>query len=277
VSAFCLDRAPAPTDAERRAILGIALAVGALILVSTLLHHFFPEVLGVPPGHDVPHSSAIETFIQDVMAMALAYLCFRHAWLFHGGFNASLFLAGSFVFTGVEESMWIIGGRFSGFVDSYYFTRGFFWFLETPVTACLGWFFLAYGCMYMAQLLIPRAHVIVRAGLAAFLAMDLDLWMDPIMTRPAHKAWVWLDPDQVYVFSIPLLNFVGWFMLVFLFAIVYERLPVFRERLGPARASLFFFGILMALEVFILVFFVTYLVVMRRVFPAPINFTVWGI
>ena len=188
-----------------------------------------------------------------------------------------IFLAGSFVFTGVEESMWIIGGRFHGFVDSYYFTRGFFWFLETPVSACLGWFLLAYGCMYMARVLIPKAHVLLRASLAAFLAMDLDLWMDPIMTRPAHKAWVWLDPDQVYVFSIPLLNFVGWFMLVFIFAIVYEYLPGMRERHGPARAAIKFFGVLMLIEVGILVFFICYLTVMRRLFPDPINFTLWGI
>ena len=36
-------------------------------------------------------------------------------------------------------------------------------------------------------------------------------------------------------------------------------------------------GVLMAFEVFILVFFITYLVVMRRLFPEPVNFTIWGV
>jgi hypothetical protein len=255
----------------------VVLLVGAGVIVSTILHHLFPSALNVPPNVDLLRSTMIEMFIADLMAMALAYLCVRHAWTFHGGYRAIIFLAGSFVFTGVEESMWIIGGRFHGFVDSYYFTRGFFWFLETPVSACLGWFWLAYGCMYMAKILIPKAQVLWRASLAAFLAMDLDLWMDPIMTRPAHKAWVWLDPDQVYLFSIPLLNFVGWFMLVFIFAIVYEYLPGMMERRGPAKAAIKFFGVLMLIEVGILVFFICYLTLMRRLFPDPINFTLWGI
>jgi len=277
VTAITLQQAPPPSGADKRAMLIVALIVVAVAIVSTILHHLFPAVFNVPVNKDLPFASLPEMFVADCMAVGLASLCVIHAWRFQGGYRATAFLAGSFVFTGVEESMWIIGGRFSGFVDSYYFTRGFFWFLETPVSACLGWFLLAYGCMYMAEVLIPKANVLWRAGLAAFLAMNLDLWMDPIMTRPEHKAWVWLDPDQVYVFSIPLLNFVGWFMLVFIFAIVYEYLPGMIRRSGPKKAALKFFGVLMLIEVGILAFFIGYLSVMRAVFPKMVNLTIWGI
>jgi uncharacterized membrane protein len=272
-----LEPAPATTAAERRVIAALCILVGLGVILSTVLHHLFPQVLRVPLNVGVPHSTLPEQFAQDLGALALAYLCARHAWTFQGGYRTVIFLAGSFVFTGIEESMWIIGGRFSDFLDSYYFTRGGLWFLETPAQACLGWFFLAYGCMFMAEVIFPRAHVLLRAAAAAALAMDLDLWMDPIMTRPQHRAWVWLNPDQVNLFSIPLLNFVGWFLLIFLFAIVYEYLPGMRHRLGPARAAVRFFGILMLFEIGILVFFVGYIVVERRLLPEPLNFTIWGI
>ena len=272
-----LEPAPAATAAELKVMKALGLLVGLGVILSTVLHHLYPHVLRVPLNLGVPHSTLPEQFAQDLGALALAYLCARHAWTFQGGYRAAIFLAGSFVFTGVEESMWIIGGRFSDFLDSYYFTRGGFWFLETPVQACLAWFFLAYGCMFMAEVLFPKAHVLLRAGAAAFLAMDLDLWMDPIMTRPQHLGWVWLDPDQVNLFSIPLHNFVGWFLLIFLFAAVYEYLPRMRDRLGPARAAFRFFGILMLFEIGILAFFVGYIIVERRLIPQPLNFTIWGI
>jgi len=270
-------RSPGVSAEERRVIWLWAGAVGLVVLGSTVLHQLLPGVLKVPVEAAVPHSTPLETLVQDLAAALLCWLCFRHAWMVQGLYRAVMFLIGSFVFTGVEESMWIIGGRFSDFVDSYYFTRGFFWFLETPVQACLGWFLLAYGCMYIAEVLLPRAGALARAALAAFLAMDLDLWMDPVMTRPAHRAWVWLNPDPIAIFSIPLLNFVGWFMLIFIFAIVYERLPAMQARHGPARAALRFFGGLMLIELGILVFFIVYLITLRRLCPAPLNFTLWGI
>jgi uncharacterized membrane protein len=275
--AYWLERAAPVTQAEKRVMIVLGILVCLGVIISTVLHHAFPEILRVPGNADLPYASLPEMLAGDVAAMALSLVLFWHAWRHHGGFRAVAFLAGSFVFTGVEESMWIVGGRFSDFVDSYYFTRGFFWFIETPVSACLGWFIFAYGCMFMAEVLFTGAHVILRASIAAFLAMDVDLWMDPVMTRPEFRQWVWLDPDQVYLFSIPLLNFIGWFMLIFIFAIVYEYLPGMRERRGPARSAAGFFGILMVIEVGILLFFICYLMAMRRIFPEPVNLTLWGI
>jgi uncharacterized membrane protein len=220
-------------------------------------------------------------FLFDLMAIGLSALCFTHAWRRQGFYLAVAFLGGSFVFTGLEESMWILLGRYSFATPTgggtYYFTRGFFWFLETPVSACLGWYFIAYSCVYVAQLLLPRAGVVVRAALGGFLAMDLDLWIDPVQTSPAWISWVWEMPDAVNLFGIPLSNFIGWFLLIFLFAIVFERLPGMVRRWGAARATLRFYGILMALEIAILVFFTVYGAVGSALMPNPINLTVWGI
>jgi uncharacterized membrane protein len=173
--------------------------------------------------------------------------------------------------------MWILLGRF-GPTGTYWFTRGFFWFLETPVSACIGWFLLAYGTMWVAEQVRPRAPVAVQAAVAGSIAMDLDLWIDPVQTHPAHRSWVWADaPGGLRVLSIPVTNFVGWFLLIFLFALVFDRLPAWVRRDGPGRATTRFFGVLFALEAAILVLFVAYGAMEHLLWPVRVNLTVWGL
>ena len=43
----------------------------------------------------------------DLFTILLGWICFRHANKYFGFWMASCFLIGSFVFTGLEESMWI--------------------------------------------------------------------------------------------------------------------------------------------------------------------------
>lgn len=49
--------------------------------------------------------------------------------------------------------------------------------------------------------------------LASGIAVLLDLFIDPIAVTVGY--WVWLVPGEVY-YGIPLLNFVGWFVLMLL-------------------------------------------------------------
>jgi putative membrane protein len=49
--------------------------------------------------------------------------------------------------------------------------------------------------------------------LAGTIAVLLDLFIDPIAVVAGY--WVWIAPANLY-FEIPLLNFVGWFVLMFL-------------------------------------------------------------
>ena len=282
------------SDQERR----VSIASLIFLLVSTLgftvLHHGFPRVLDVPPNLGVPYARLWQMLLLDIPALACAYLAFRHAWLNLGLYRATLFLGGSFVFTGLEESMWILLGRYRNGVvaftgslaqaaatdsvqGTYYFTRGGLWFLETPILACLGWFFTAYGCVYIAERVIPRASLLARAALGGFLAMNMDLWLDPVQTTPEWKSWVWVWPDRINLFSIPWSNFMGWFLLIFLFVIVFEKSPALVRRFGPTGGALVFYGILMALEVGILLFFMIYGTLAFNLLPENLNFTLGGI
>jgi hypothetical protein len=251
--------------------------LAASVAVSTAVHHRWPGLLHVPPLDGIPRATMGEMLAGDLFVSGLAALCFAHAWRRWGAFPATAFLVGSFAFTGVEETMWILLGRF-GPTGTYYFTKGFFWFLETPVSACIGWFLLAYATMWVAERVWPDAPVACQAAVAGLIATDLDLWVDPVQTHPAFVAWVWaVQPGGIRVLSIPITNFIGWFLLIFLFALVFARLPEWVRRDGAGRASARFFGVLLALEVGILAFFTAYGTLEQVLVRPGLNVTVWGL
>jgi hypothetical protein len=265
------------------------------ILLSTYLHHIQPQVLRVPDNKhpaawenpaleetvlvgrmsDVEKSRFIEEgvplggnlpaqFAADLFTILLGWICFLHARRHFGFWMASCFLIGSFVFTGLEETLWILSGRFLGGMVSnplgetvtgtYWFTRGGCWFLETPIAACLGWFFIAYSCVLTAGKVFPGMGLLGRAFVGAMIAVGVDLWMDPIQTAPEIMAWVWGRGDVLLLFGIPHYNFLGWFLLIFLFAIFWEKLPEMEEKWGRPGATIRFVSIILTVPFAILLF-----------------------
>ncbi len=278
-----------------------------VILVSTYLHHFQPQVLNVPSNTDVsswtnptldqttlagrlteeerikllsegvPQGDSLAAqFLSDLFTFLLGWICFLHALKYFGFWMSSCFLIGSFVFTGLEESMWILLGRFmSGVTENglgetvygtYWFTKGFFWFLETPVSACVAWFVLAYSCVLVAGKVFPRMNLMWRAMVGGLIAMGIDLWLDPVVTSPEMISWVWAKGDVLRFLGIPHTNFVGWFLLIFLFAIFWEHLPGMEKRWGRSKATRNFFLIIFGTELCILIFFGLWISLLAGVF-----------
>jgi len=303
--------AKAPSDPSFDKKFGYV-AFGVLLIVialSTYLHHFQPQILNVPNNTDVtawknpsldqstlgdrltpeqretilaegvPQSRNIGALLfGDFLSLFLGWLCFLHARRHFGFWMASCFLLGSFVFTGIEESMWILLGRFTtaGSLNglgetvygTYWFTKGVLWFLETPVTACTGWFYIAYSCVLVAGKVFPRVSLLGRAAAGGLIAMGIDLWVDPVVTSAEMVSWVWAKGDMFLLFGIPHTNFVGWFLLIFLFAIFWEKLPGMERKLGRAKATNRFFLLLFGTEICILIFFVLWMSVLGSVFSA---------
>jgi hypothetical protein len=218
------------------ALLAIAGVAVAAIGASTVLHHAFPALLGVPRV-EVPRAGLGHVLIGDAVAGALAWLCFAHARWRHGAWYAWVFLGGSTLFTGLEESLWIATGRLGAApAGTYFFTKGGLWFLEVPLANCLAWFFIAYTSLFIAEQLLPGRSPRLHALLGALIATDLDLWIDPVFTHASHQAWIWQIRQGLFVFSIPATNFVGWFLLVLLYALWLERAPRLGARHGPLGA-----------------------------------------
>jgi uncharacterized membrane protein len=85
-----------------------------------------------------------------------------------------------------------------------------------------GWMGMCGTCVLLAEGILARPgkdllsqpclgwRVPMATGI---IAVGLDLFIDPLAVVAGY--WVWLVPGEVY-FGIPLLNFVGWFVLMFL-------------------------------------------------------------
>ncbi|MCD6570670.1 MAG: carotenoid biosynthesis protein [Deltaproteobacteria bacterium] len=283
-------------------------AYGLLILIilfSTYLHYYQPQVLNVPSNVDVstwknpsfehtciygrmteaekakirsegiPGNTIPEILFMEIFALFVAWLCFSHARKHYGIWMASCFLIGSFVFTGLQESAWILFGRFTGrsamqglgeaVYGTYWFTKGGLWFIETPVSVCLGWFYLAYSCVWIAGKAFTKKSLLWRAAVGGLIAMGLDLWTDPVVTSPELMSWVWATGDFIRVLGIPQTNFVGWFLLIFCFAFLWEWLPGWEEKWGRAKATNNFFLILVGMDIVVLVFQVPWCFILRSI------------
>ncbi|MEN6466421.1 MAG: carotenoid biosynthesis protein [Syntrophaceae bacterium] len=267
-----------------------------MIVFFTYLHHFRPDVLQVPdnsnvsswknpsfeqtniydrmteaekqkiraegiPGH---HWTEVLFDLQgDVLAFVFSLLCFIHARRHYGFWMASCFLIGSFVFTGLQESIAILLGRFTAGQayttaeqvthGTYFFTKGLLWFIETPVAVCLSWFWIAYACVFTAGKVFPKMGVAGRAIIGGLTAMIIDLWLDPVATSPEFMMWLWAKGDLIRILGINHSNFVGWFLLIFLFAILWECLPPLVRMWGRLKASIAFFAIVLLTDVFMLI------------------------
>ena len=110
---------------------------------------------------------------------------------------ASSFVAHNYVYPG-QSRLWV-------------FTYIFF-----------GWIGVSGSCLFIAEgiLVKPDEDMLSQRGLwwkvplaTALIAVTADLFIDPVAVAIGY--WVWNVRGEVY-YGIPLLNFVGWFVLMFL-------------------------------------------------------------
>jgi len=85
-----------------------------------------------------------------------------------------------------------------------------------------GWITVCGICLFLAEGILarPGQDMLTQRGLwwqvpliASIIAVVLDLFIDPIAVEAGY--WVWTVQGTVY-YGIPLLNYVGWFVLMFL-------------------------------------------------------------
>lgn len=218
--------APALRDADPVVTYAVYALLVLVVAVSTYLHHFRPNVFVVPDNLAVTawqrpafpettiHArmtaaerqrvekegvamakSTPDLISNDLLMMLIACLCYCHARKHYGSWMASCFFIGSFAFTGLVETFWILGGRALGGVfrlapggtlyGTYWFTKGLFWFVETPIVACLGWFAFAYSCVWVASLLFPAVSLAVRAATGGSSPWVLTYGRTPCRPRPS--------------------------------------------------------------------------------------------
>jgi uncharacterized membrane protein len=141
--------------------------------------------------------------------------------LLSGGFSAimdfiSSFAVDNYVYPG-QSQLWV-------------FTFIFF-----------GWIGMCGSCLFLAEGILARRDedMLTRAGLGwqvplltAIIAVVLDLFIDPVAVAAGY--WVWSVEGTVY-YGIPLLNYVGWFVLMLLAPLAWIQIARRRKWIGVRK------------------------------------------
>jgi hypothetical protein len=141
--------------------------------------------------------------------------------LLSGGFSAimdfiSSFAVDNYVYPG-QSQLWV-------------FTFIFF-----------GWIGMCGSCLFLAEGILARRDedMLTRARLGwqvplltAIIAVVLDLFIDPVAVAAGY--WVWSVEGTVY-YGIPLLNYVGWFVLMLLAPLAWIQIARRRKWIGVRK------------------------------------------
>jgi uncharacterized membrane protein len=201
-------------------ILFVTLVVA--VIVTTVTHHALPELTGVP-------AQAVDIWIlvpTDIMVAIMGFVTFKHAQRTLGKDKAWFFLLSSILFAGIEETFWILTGRSGVVPPTYYFTYGGLWFFEIPIYTCVAWFMVCYCGYTMVKKTFPAMRSAGIAALVGAFGTCWDLWLDPVvcnrhLVSSLPDLWIWLNPTGIRLFDIPILNFAGWFGVIFTVVFVF--------------------------------------------------------
>lgn len=164
----------------------------------------------------------ITAIIAELGAFLIAGFVFYGLKLRYGLTVALFFLLGSIVWTTPLETLGISTGSYtySAFAGSLYagYPGYFVWIGIVPLWIEMGWFIVsASSFMIFHDVLLPKSRTVAVAVVAGLFAVNLDLLIDPVAS--SNKMWEWLGPS-LNIIGIPLYNYVGWFLMIFLYDII---------------------------------------------------------
>lgn len=157
-----------------------------------------------------------------IIGVLLALLVLGFVWWRFGGPDTLAFL--------------IVSGGFTAIMDfiSSFVVQNYAYPDQSPLWVFtfifFGWIGMCGSCLFLAEGILarPGQDILTQPRLwwqvpllTGVLAVVLDLFIDPIAVAAGY--WVWFVPGTVY-YGIPLLNYVGWFVLMFLAPLAWIRI-----------------------------------------------------
>jgi uncharacterized membrane protein len=174
-----------------------------------------------------------------VLTAVLALFSVTHAWYSIGGRLTAWFFVLSAVISWAYEEVGVLTGLVFG---AYHYTGYLGGKLgEVPLLIPLAWFMMIYPSYVVANLAVEGRPTgtpggtapLVRLAMASAAVMTLwDLVIDPVLSGPSVKAWVW-ESGGPY-FGIPIQNYVGWLVTTFTVYLAYRATE--QRRAGAAVA-----------------------------------------
>jgi putative membrane protein len=167
----------------------------------------------------------------------VALFSLSHAWYSLGGRLTLAFFSLSAVISWAYEQF----GVATGFVyGAYHYTDYLGVKLgHVPLLIPLAWFMMVYPSYVIANLVVERRATGTPVGRAALVRLACagavvvtvwDLIIDPILSGPSIRAWVW-ETGGPY-FGIPIHNYLGWLLTTFTVYLAYRAVEQ-RIRAAP--------------------------------------------
>lgn len=172
-----------------------------------------------------------------VITYSLSVVVALHSYKFRGAFKTLILFFGAVVIGGgVENANAMFGGY-------HYPGSNLTLFLGLcPFDVVLGWFVILYCCSFFSHSLIAKGKgsyfsqgigtepengidknfillTLIRAILAGALAVNLDMFIDPVAVENAW--WIW-QIDNIYIQGVPIGNYLGWWVLISSSAFFYD-------------------------------------------------------
>lgn len=198
---------PAPADraatGARRATSALLVASAALLILSAVL--------------DLVIAGAGALAMVSGFAFAIV-----HGRLTIGGRNVAAFIVITVVVSFAAEATGVATGIVFG--DYHYTSELGPRILGVPPIVQLAYVAMAYASMMTARAILgvrgpQRGWRIVAVAFAGAIPMvGWDVTMDPHLST-IEGAWIWEDGGEY--FGVPLHNYVGWFLTVFVFLVLY--------------------------------------------------------
>jgi len=211
-----------------RVLLGIACVLLAVFTYDAVIRLLLSGVVAVP---SVPGGLRMLTAV-------LALFSLFHAWYSLGGRLTVAFFALSATISWAYEQVGVTTGLVFG---AYHYTDYLGAKLgDVPLLIPLAWFMMIYPSYVIAGLAVERRAtgtppgVVALVRLAAVSAVVMTVWdlvVDPILSGPDARAWIWENGGPY--FGIPIQNYAGWLATTFTVYLAYRALEQ-RVEAAPA-------------------------------------------
>ncbi|PKL67658.1 MAG: carotenoid biosynthesis protein [Methanobacteriales archaeon HGW-Methanobacteriales-1] len=157
---------------------------------------------------------ALDSFLVTALLFILAVLHGRERY---GGKNIAIFFLITWAVSFFFENLSIA----TGFPFGFYHYSPSLGLLTVPLIIIFAYFAIGYLAWMLSHVLtgqyakkLQGKQVFIVPFIAAFLMVMWDLTVDPISST-LQGLWVWTTPGAY--FGVPISNFFGWFLVVYLF------------------------------------------------------------
>jgi uncharacterized membrane protein len=216
-----------------RVLLGIACALLAIFTYDAVIRLLLSGVVALP---SVPGGLKMLTAVMALFSLF-------HAWYSLGGRLTLAFFALSATISWAFEQVGVMTGLVFG---AYHYTDYLGAKLgDVPLLIPLAWFMMIYPSYVIAGLIVERRPTGTPHGLVALVRLAIvsavvmtvwDLVVDPILSGPDARAWIWENGGPY--FGIPIQNYLGWLLTTFTVYLAYRALEqrVVAVPAGPVTA-----------------------------------------